>query len=96
MPSESRNTISVKRSIKNSTPGNLSFGEISITKVNDQMVYAPGVVKSHSQRPDTQRPAEGTEDGKEAAVPDHNVADEANSTASGMASTLYASREHQS
>ncbi|KAF5573895.1 hypothetical protein FPANT_12079 [Fusarium pseudoanthophilum] len=83
MPSESPNTISLKRSSKNSTPGNPSFGEIGITKVNNQMVYAPGVVKSHGQGSDTQRPAGGTEDGKEAAVPDRNVAGEANSTATG-------------
>ncbi|KAG9502041.1 hypothetical protein J7337_007752 [Fusarium musae] len=83
MPSESPNTISIKRSSKNNTPSNLSFGEISIAKVNDQMVYAPGVVKSHIQRSDTQRPAGGTENRKEAAVPDHNAADEANSTATG-------------
>ncbi|KAF5627805.1 uncharacterized protein FTJAE_9073 [Fusarium tjaetaba] len=94
MPAESPNTVSIKRSTKNDTPGNPSFGEISITKVNDQMVYAPGVVKSYGQGSDTQRPAGGTEDGKEAAVPDRNESNEANSTATGMASLFKASRGH--
>ncbi|KAF5568816.1 hypothetical protein FPHYL_2623 [Fusarium phyllophilum] len=82
MPSESPKTISVKRSSERSPGGNSSFGELASIKLNGQLFYGPEVVQLQDQRSDTQRPEVGTKDGKEAAVPDHTIADEANSTAS--------------
>ncbi|KAF5723491.1 hypothetical protein FMUND_1815 [Fusarium mundagurra] len=83
MPSEPPKTIPIKRRSERSTGGSSSFGEIASAKLNGQMFYAPGVVQSRDPRSDTQRPEGGTKDGKEAAVPDHTIANEANSTATG-------------
>lgn len=83
MPTESPKTISFKRSNVRSPAGNLPFGEIGVTKLNGQMVYAPELVQSHGQRLDTQQPERGSKREEEVAVPNHNVG-EVHSTATGM------------
>ncbi|KAF5633182.1 hypothetical protein F25303_9214 [Fusarium sp. NRRL 25303] len=82
MSTESTKTIPFKKSTVRSTAG-LSFGEIGVTKVNGQMVYAPEVVQSHGQRSETQRPEGGTKSREEVPVPNHTMAGGVNSTASG-------------